>query len=80
MRLIHFNGTVDKYGKNHATMYQNMPKEYTYLRVRSELNWNINAPYFCQCSNNKLEQFFMLKLSQRYSVSTLVMTLCCCQL
>jgi len=45
-RLIHFSVTIDEYGKNHATMYENMPKKYTYLKMRSELNWNINAPYF----------------------------------
>jgi hypothetical protein len=45
MRSIHFDVTADDYGKNHATMYQNTPNEYTYLTVRSELNWNINASY-----------------------------------
>jgi len=38
--------TIDEYGKHHATMYQNMPKKYTYLKMRSELNWNINTSYF----------------------------------
>jgi hypothetical protein len=38
--------TTDEYGKNHATIYQNMPKKYMYLEIRSELNWNINASYF----------------------------------
>jgi len=45
-RFIHFTVTIDEYSKNHATMYQNMPTKYTYLKMRSELNWNTNASYF----------------------------------
>ena len=67
-RFIHFSVTIDEYGKNHATMHQNMPKEYIYLKMRSELNWNINASYFVSAEITNYNNFSSLNFHSDVSI------------